>query len=109
MPLSNHLVTLTQAAEWTKNYRTFPVAQLGSIINPIKAEMFDADAVEAVLDQTGCKSIRMYYGIKKTPLPEFCLIIVGVDANGDDMVNGIILDISKSCPPHCSSSNALNS
>jgi hypothetical protein len=36
------------------------------------------------------------------------LVLVGVDANGDDMTDGIIVDKLLPCPPACSIKNVLN-
>ncbi len=93
-------VTLAEASVWTSNYRR--TINQGEII----AHFFGKEKLNDILSQSGCMGIRIYYGLddgKKN------LIIVGADANEDDMVNGVILEKSLPCPTVCSSSNSLNS
>lgn len=97
----NHDIPLATAAQWTKNYRD---------VNPstaIIAHYFGKQAISQVLAQTNCVGIRSYYAINADGVKE--LIIVGVDANGNDLYEGMILDRSFKCPQACSTSNPLNS
>lgn len=92
-------ISLTSAAEMTAEYR----AQ-----NPgkTKGHFYGKDALNELLDQTGCMGIRIYYAIDSSGKKE--LVLVGVDSNEDDMLN-MIVDISSPCPNRCSQNNALNS
>jgi hypothetical protein len=48
----------------------------------------------------------MYYGLKADQTQ--CLVIVGVDSNGNDMTTGEIMEMGLPCPTRCSDDNALN-
>lgn len=99
----NHDISLQDAADLTKNYRDqFTADQIY-----IKGEYFGKTALQSLLNQKNCVGTRIYYGLK--PDLSQCLVLVGVDGSGNDMVNGIILDLGVPCPNSCSTSNALNS
>jgi hypothetical protein len=97
----NHDITLQEAALLTEKFRSIFPQQA------IIAEYFGKSAIESVLDQANCVGLRIYYGLSTALVPR--LVIVGVVSNGDDMTDGIILELGRSCPPDCSSANALNS
>lgn len=70
------------------------------------AETFSAEAFRKLLDQPGCVSVRIYYGMKEDF--KICAILVGVDAQDRDMVGvlkgsveDIIVEYGKICPPFC--------
>ncbi len=100
-PPRDHKIPLAQAAELTKRYRT--AAPPGAII----AGMYHRAALDEALAQPGCAGIRFYFA--REVGGELSLIIVGVDANGDDLATGDILDVHFPCPPICSAANPLNS
>ena len=93
-------VTLAEASVWTSNYRR-TIAQ-GEII----AHFFGKDKLNDILSQSGCMGIRMYHGIDNNKKN---IVLVGADANENDMVNGVLLENGVTCPNNCSSSNHLNS
>ncbi len=103
----NHSISLADAAKLTKNYRTVPASTIVSGITGIKAQAFGKDAIQEILDQSGCVGIRFYYGMELVP-PSFKLVGVGVDANDDDMTGGVLVQHSFPCPNNCSSANVLN-
>jgi hypothetical protein len=94
-------ITLAEAAELTANYRATisPGDQLGLFVG--------RNHLLAILNQSGCMGVRMYYGINK--YGEKQLVLVGAASNENDMEKGIIVDRLRPCPTHCSSSNPLNS
>ncbi|MCC6370743.1 MAG: hypothetical protein IT236_07060 [Bacteroidia bacterium] len=96
----NHDIPLSEASAWTANYRNANPGQ-------INGHYFGGDAIQNVLAQTGCVGLRMYYAINDEGVKQ--LIIVGVNADGNDLVNGLLLDRSVLCPPTCGNSNSLNS
>ena len=71
----NHDITLSEASEWTANYRS---ANPGAT----KGHYFGADAIMAILEQANCVGIRIYYAINN--LGEKELILTGVDADEND-------------------------
>ncbi len=98
MSLKEHQITLEEGAALTKNFRTLPLAQLASLLNT-KACSIAKDALQALMDQDGCVSVRFYFGVELKLVPNLTLVAVGVDSNGNDITEGIILDRFKGCPP----------
>ncbi len=92
---------LATAAEWTKNYRATirPGETLG--------HFFGKNIINTVLAQTGVVGIRMYYALDGDGKKQ--LIVVGTDANENDLYRGIIAERSAACPPFCGGGNPLNS
>jgi hypothetical protein len=93
-------VTLLEGSAMTAEYRRLNP-------NAIKGHFFGKNAINSLLNQTGCMGIRMYYGNNVTT-GEKELILVGVSADGNDMTQ-MVMDISKPCPKYCSTPNSLNS
>jgi hypothetical protein len=95
----NHDITLSEAAAMTANYRND---------NPDEtiAHYFGKSAIIDIFNQSGCVGMRVYYAIKDTG--EKQLVIVGVDADGNDLYNGKLADRSFNCPSDCSAANPLN-
>jgi hypothetical protein len=96
----NHDIPLATAAEWTKNYRN-------ANPNATKAHFFGREAIEAILAQESCVGIRIYYALDDTG--EKHLILVGADANENDLYLGKLAERSKPCPSMCGIANPLNS
>jgi hypothetical protein len=90
---------LVIAADWTKNYRE-------ANPNGIIAHFFGKNIIQNILDQDGCMGIRIYYALDENGKKQ--LIIVGANAEENDIYNGIIAERSYICPPYCSSGNPLN-
>lgn len=97
----DHDISLEDAAALTASYRTeYPTE--------VKGHFFGKDAIQAILDQTNCVGIRIYYGID-SGTGEKHLIIVGATAGEDDLYEGLLAERSVSCPPYCGGNNPLNS
>lgn len=96
----NHDITLAEASAWTANFRA---------ANPtsIKGHYFGNRAIGDILEQTGCVGIRIYYALDDNGVQQ--LIVVGVDADENDMCNGLLAERSMPCPPYCGNNNCLNS
>ncbi|MES2763741.1 MAG: hypothetical protein V4677_16115 [Bacteroidota bacterium] len=86
---------LNTAADWTRNYRNSIPA--GETI----AHFFGKNIINNILAQEGCMGIRIYYALDEQGKKQ--LIIVGADANENDIYNGIIAERSYLCPPFCTS------
>ena len=99
--LEDHTIALDDAADLTRNYRKS--AGKGAI----KGGFFGRAALEQVLSQEGVVGIRYYYAQENNGRP--VLILVGVDANGKDIVDGFMAERAMPCPPFCSPFNPLNS
>ncbi|MEI6595854.1 MAG: hypothetical protein WCO28_09830, partial [Bacteroidota bacterium] len=99
----NQQISLTAASALTANYRS---NQIG--IGFILGQYFSKDSLNSVLNQETCVGVRIYYGLNAdNTTPE--LVVVGVDANENDLANGIVLDNGALCPPRCGLTNSLNS
>jgi hypothetical protein len=95
------VVTLAEASGWTANYRrTIPA---GEIIS----QFVGRNKLMEILNQDGCMGVRIYYGIGDDGKKN--LILVGAEADENDMVDGIIVERLFPCPPLCSGRNSLNS
>jgi hypothetical protein len=93
-------IFIEDAAAMTAEYRRLNP-------NATKCHFFGKNTIQQLLDQEGCKGIRIYYGISPTTGVRE-LILVAADSSGNDMTN-LIMDLSHPCPNSCSTSNALNS
>ncbi|GAB5417639.1 MAG: hypothetical protein Crog4KO_26240 [Crocinitomicaceae bacterium] len=72
-----------------------------------KGVFFGKDRLESMLNQDGCAGVRMYFA--ENQKGEKTLVLVGVEADENDMINGLILDRGPICPTTCSPDNPLNS
>lgn len=99
--VKTHQITIEEAAELTRTYRKqFPERQI--------AEFFPEDVFKAILKQKGCEGIRIYYGMDPKD-GKLHLVLVGTEANNNDMVEGIIAERALCCPTYCGKPNQLNS
>lgn len=96
----DHRISLPDAAAQAKVHRQGGPHRAGD------SGAFNAKAVVELLAQPGCVGLRYYKGRNKAG--EDSMILVGVDAKGNDMVDGMLLDGILPCPPFCSDGNALN-
>lgn len=91
-------ISLEEGAQLTKRFRdAYPESGKGVAYGRIQ--------IETLLAQPGCNGIRMYFA-KEVDGGE-TLVLVGVDANGNDMLN-LIIESGKRCPTECGANNALN-
>jgi hypothetical protein len=72
-----------------------------------QAHFFGMNIIKQILAQTGVVGFRVYYGIDENGGKQ--LIIVGTDADENDLYEGIIAERSVWCPPSCGNANPLNS
>jgi hypothetical protein len=94
----DHRITLQEASDWTSNYRAeFP--------NDIKAHFFGKSTIKSILDQTNCVGIRIYYALDDSGAKH--LVIVGADADQNDLYNGVLAERALPCPPFCGSGSPL--
>lgn len=99
-PKRDHRISLEDAAVLTRRYRQ------GGKLRSGDSGAFNGPQVEELLKQPGCAGVRVYKGRDAEGMD--ALILVGVDGNGDDMANGMLLEFDFRCPPFCGDSNALN-
>lgn len=72
-----------------------------------KGGLFLRKELDELLAQPGCAGLRYYYG--RNALGQDTLILVGVDKDGNDMVQGVVMEECFLCPPFCGTTNSLNS
>ena len=96
----NHVVPLDTAVHFVHNFRAKPAAPA------TKGGYFARSIFEKILGQPGSVGIRYYYAAKDDGTPT--LVLVGVDSTGNDMVKGVVGEVTTPCPPLCSSSNELS-
>ncbi|MCC6371211.1 MAG: hypothetical protein IT236_09425 [Bacteroidia bacterium] len=93
-------ITLQEASELTANYRNaHPGQTLGGY--------FGRKILTDLLAQPNCVGVRVYYANKADGSDQ--LVVVGVDANENDLFEGLIGDKSFLSPPYKGSVNSLNS
>jgi hypothetical protein len=98
-PPRDHRIPLQEAATLIRNHRANAAGGTG------RGGMFHAKAVLDLLAQPGCVGLRYYYGRNGDGTPS--LILVAVDADGDDMTGSTLLEFSYPCPPFCATPNDL--
>lgn len=109
MSLKDHQIPLAEAAAMTAAYRTLPIGQIGQLLGGTKGGSFSVEALAAVMQQPGCTAVRFYFAVEGLLPPKITFVAVGVDANGNDITAGIVLDHLRACPPVCGVDNVLNS
>ncbi len=98
----NHQVDLGTAIRFIRNHRAkLPVSSVAQA----KGAFFARNAFEKILAQPGVVGIRYYYAQHDDGSP--ALVLVGVDAKGQDMVTGAIMEMGSGCPPFCDSPSVL--
>lgn len=95
-------IELEVAARWTANYRS---AQTNTDDTPTKAHFYGREVLQQLLEQACCMGIRIYYALDEQGQKQ--LVLVGADAEGNDMED-LVIDDSKICPPNCSTGGILN-
>ncbi len=101
----NHFISLDEAKKMTALYRqkkNMPLnAGQRAIAFPSNSETFDLAPFFSLLAQPGCKALRVYYGMSLDLRVH--LIVVGVDANNQDLLVGTesIIERGVICPPIC--------
>ena len=71
----------------------------------IHASMCSREILDEILAQPGCAGVRMYYAEEADGKPT--LVLVGVDALGNDLYSGVLGEDLLECPPFCSGDSPL--
>jgi hypothetical protein len=79
--------------QYVENFRKNPQAPKD------KGGSFNRGIFDKILAQPGCEKIKLYWAQEKNG--KFTVVLVGVDAEGKDMVNGTIAEAIAPCPPWC--------
>jgi len=95
----NHQVDLVTAVRYIKNHKSNLKAP------SINGGFFGRNAFDKILAQPGVIGIRYYYA--QTDDGISTLVLVGVDAKGQDIQTGLIMERSLPCPPFCGAASEL--
>lgn len=88
-----HEVTLSDAVKYVQNFRkSNPTAKT-------HGGSFQRAILDKILAQPECDGIRYYYAQTEDSLST--LVLVGITANGTDMIKATIAEMSRPCPPWC--------
>jgi hypothetical protein len=98
--MSNNIIPLSQASTETHAFQNSLQFQ-----GLTKSCAIDKDAYNQLLSQPGVAEIRTYFSLNNNNT--LSIVVVGVDNNGNDMTNGIILGESKHCPYYCPPNSPL--
>jgi hypothetical protein len=93
-------IALEQAQRFVRNHRR----QGGE--HTERCGFFGRAVLESILVQPGCMGIRFYHARRDDGTP--ALVLVGVNAEGQDLTTGVLVDDHLPCPPYCDPSSALN-
>jgi hypothetical protein len=100
--MSQNTIALQQAQKWASNWRNNPNARVIAFLIP------EVDLTQVIAEENTV-NVRAYLGIDDENNSK--LMIVGVDANGKDLIddnNGqFIYDFTKSCQPECDINSLL--
>lgn len=92
-PRQDHDITRAAAAASTRRHRD------GAGQGAHLATLFPREVYERILAQPGCAGIRAYEGRDEKGNRQ--TILVGVDADGNDMTGGVLAEFGLPCPPYC--------
>ena len=82
----------------------------GTYPNVVKAIEVSPSDLTGIIAQTGCVGFRFYFCLEvPSDATTLNLVVVGVDASGNDLYNGVLKNSGITCPPDCSTANPLNS
>jgi hypothetical protein len=100
MAQNPHIITLSEAETMTHAYQQDAQFQGLTV-----ACRIDNEAYQEVMSQSGCVSIRTYFALNAQG--DLTIVAVGVDENGDDMTNGVLLNRAYDCPSECAPNSPL--
>jgi hypothetical protein len=103
------LETGKQMIERYKNARTTLLSNQYSPDILTFSETFPRADFDALLKQTGCENIRLYFGMDATQ--NIRAVFVGVDANGTDILepgSEVIAENGSRCPEVCPEPSPIN-
>ncbi len=87
------MVASADAIAWTASFRN------SGQFAGIKGIFYGKNKIKTLINQSGAVGIRVYPGIDETGAP--VMILVGCDANENDIMGTNILERGSPCPPSC--------
>lgn len=124
-PGTNHRIPLQQAKEMTERYKTHKKDILKKEYEDKhimrECETFNREAFDAILAQSGCVGLRIYFAMDQALTIRS--VIVGVNADNQDILpletgtgaadlttgDGVIIEDGRICPPDCPTPPSLTS
>jgi len=100
MTTNPHLISLAEAAQMTHAFQNATQFQGMTV-----ACMMDNNAYQQIMTQPGCTSVRTYFALDD--LNNLTIVVVGVDAQGNDIASGIIMERAYRCPILCHKNSPL--
>jgi hypothetical protein len=100
MSTNSHVITLDQAQTMTHAFQN--AAQFQGLT---VASMIDKEAYQLIMDQSDCVNIRTYFALNDDD--KLTIVVVGVDASGADMTDGVLLNRALNCPTTCFTNSEL--
>jgi hypothetical protein len=98
--MAGSIITLADGSKMTADFRKkFP--------NETIAAFYSDYVFNDIMEQEGCAGIRIYNAVDQEG--NLTNVLVGVDDEGNDLVNGAIYNKAGLCPKYCSKGNPLNS
>lgn len=96
---SGEIITLDEAVEYTHAFQKN---------NPdaLKAFFVGRNKINRILEQNDCIGVRIYNGLDAES-GKNNLVLVGVNAEGEDITEGVILEKLNPCPTDCAKSSPL--
>ncbi len=93
------VISLEEAIDFTHSFQSK---------NPhaVKSFFAGSNKLNLILEQEGCVGIRMYNGYDNET-NNINLVLVGVDEQGEDITDGVILERLVLCPHVCPKSSPL--
>lgn len=85
------IITLAEATELTQAYQNSEIGK-GQTIS---ADVSKTD-LDLILNQQNCVGLRIYNAMEKDNTINF--VLIGIDENGDDITNGVILNHLQTTP-----------
>jgi hypothetical protein len=94
---ADHQVDLATALRFIKNHKSNLKAP------STKGGFFARSTFDKILAQPGAVGVRYYYA--QTDEGTSTLVLVGVDAKGQDIQTGLIMERAILCPPFCNNTS----
>ncbi len=94
-----HSISYDEASKLAQEYQSQQTTEY------VKGHFFGRESILKILDQENCVGIRFYHGLDNG---KDVLVLVGVDSEENDLINGEIMEKGYPCPPYCGDANKLN-
>lgn len=93
-------ITLDEAKNYTHTFQE-------NNREAIKSFFVGSKKLQQILSQDGCIGVRIYNGNDTQNNHQSNLVLVGVDENGEDLSEGVIIEKLSPCPSSCPESSPL--